>query len=161
MNIRTGTGFDIHPLVEGIPFFIGGIEIPFHKGSKGHSDGDALLHAIVDALLGAANLGDIGELFPDNNPELKGISSSKILKKIVSLLAENKWKIGNIDSNIILETPKLKSFKDKIAQNIATICQVTGDKISIKAKTMEKIGEVGKGNAIMVFVNVLIYKSEK
>ena len=161
MDIRTGTGFDIHPLVEGIPFFIGGIKIPFHKGSKGHSDGDALLHAIVDALLGAANLGDIGELFPDTDSSLKGISSSEILKKIVTLLSKNKWEIGNIDSNIVLEIPKLKSFKDKIAQNIATICQITSDKVSIKAKTMEKMGEVGEGNAIMVFVNVLIFKSEK
>jgi len=161
LDIRTGTGFDIHPLVEGIPLYIGGIEIPFHKGSKGHSDGDALLHAIVDALLGAANLGDIGELFPDTDISLKGISSSKILKKTLSLLAKNNWEIGNIDSNIILESPKLKSFKDKIAQNIATICQITGNKVSIKAKTMEKMGDVGEGNAIMVFVNVLIFKSEK
>ncbi len=160
-NFRIGSGFDIHPLVEGIQLILGGIEIPFDRGSKGHSDGDVLLHAIVDALLGAANLGDIGEHFPETELSLKGIASTEILKKVVLLLAQNKWVIVNIDSNIILEKPKLKGYKKEMAIKIAEIVQISEQNISIKAKTMEKMGEVGQGKAIMAFANVLLKKSEK
>ncbi len=159
MEIRVGNGIDIHPLCEGIPLYIGGIEIPFYKGSKGHSDGDALLHAISDALLGAAGLDDIGELFPDTDMKIKGIRSSEILKKILLLLAQNHWQIVNIDANIILEKPKLGAIKKDIAQNIAGLCRISEDRVSVKAKTFEKMGEIGNGNAIMATVSLLLIRT--
>ena len=156
MSLRIGNGFDVHPLVEGVPFFLGGIEIDWHKGSKGHSDGDALIHAITDALLGAANLGDIGEHFPDTNLKLKGIDSKVILEKIVILLAKNKYKIINIDTTIALEKPKLLDYRPKIKNCLCSILKIQQNQLSIKAKTMEGFGFVGRQEAIVVYASVLI-----
>jgi 2-C-methyl-D-erythritol 2,4-cyclodiphosphate synthase len=140
----------VHPLVEGRKLVLGGVTIPFQKGLKGWSDGDALLHAVMDALLGAAALGDIGAHFPPGQSEYQNISSLLLLAKVKKLLAENHWKIGNIDVMVLAEAPKLKDFKESIARNIAQTLSIAITDVSIKAGTNEKMGFVGRGEGIAV-----------
>jgi len=159
MNFRIGNGFDIHALVNSTPFFLGGVALNWHKGSKGHSDGDALIHAICDALLGAAALGDIGTHFSDAAPENKGADSRFFLQKVMELLDRQNWKIANLDATIILEKPKLADYKLAITQSL---CQITGlkqNQISIKAKTSEGFGAVGRQEAVAVWVSALIFQN--
>ncbi len=156
--IRVGIGYDIHRLVEDRKLFIGGVEIPYIRGLLGHSDGDVLLHAICDALLGAIAAGDIGGHFPDTDPAYQGINSVKLLKNVVSLVKEKGFKINNVDTVIIAQEPILSPFKKQIQQSLAGILDITEDCISIKAKTNEGMGEIGRKEAIAAHVVVCVSK---
>ena len=146
--MRIGIGYDIHRLVEERKLILGGIEIPFEKGLLGHSDSDVLTHAICDALLGAAALGDIGTHFPDSDPRFKGASSLDLLRHVVTLLKERGYQIANIDSTIITERPKLKPYIAEIRQTLAAILEIDIEQMSVKAKTNEKLDAVGQGEAM-------------
>ncbi|MEA2005644.1 MAG: 2-C-methyl-D-erythritol 2,4-cyclodiphosphate synthase [Acidobacteriota bacterium] len=154
--MKTGLGFDIHKLVEGRKLFLGGVEIPFSKGLLGHSDGDCLVHAIADALLGAMGKKDIGQLFPDTDPRYKDIRSTSILKEIVSMLEKQGLEIGNIDSVIIAEEPKLTSYIPHMKIALCLILHIKEEELGIKAKTNEGIGEIGQGEAIASWASVLL-----
>lgn len=143
-----GIGYDLHILKKGAELIIGGIKIDSDVGTIAHSDGDVLIHSIVDALLGACGLGDIGEYFPDNDPQYKNANSSEFLKETLKLVHNKQLKIINIDAVIILEKPKLSSYKNLIRENIAKICNINLDKINIKAKTNEKLGYLGNSEAV-------------
>ncbi len=158
LNWRTGLGYDVHRLAENYKLWIGGIEIPFERGSVGHSDGDVLIHAICDALLGAANLRDIGYHFPDTDPTLKGIDSKIILKKTIDLIRKNGYEVGNIDSTVCLERPKINPFIPNMAETLANVMNIDKSMVSIKATTTEKMGFTGKGEGISAYAIVLIYK---
>lgn len=153
---KVGFGYDIHKLVEGRKLILGGVEIPHRLGLLGHSDGDVLIHSIIDALLGALSLGDIGEYFPDNDEKYKDISSTILLKEVAKILKRKKVKISNIDITIIIERPKLTDYKKEIKKSIARILEINKDKINIKAKTNEKIGNIGKEKAIVSFAVVCL-----
>jgi len=155
---KIGFGYDVHQFTDGRKLILGGVEIPFEKGLKGHSDADALLHSICDAVLGALALGDIGKHFPDTDPKYKGIDSTLLLKE-VNRLAENEgYKIGNIDSTIVLQRPKLRPFIDKMQKKIASILYCNLDQISVKATTSEWMGFVGEEKGIKVISMVLMVK---
>ena len=158
MNIRTGIGYDVHQLAEGEEFWLGGILLDYHKGGVGHSDADVLLHVICDALLGAANLGDIGKHFPDTSIEFKGIDSKILLKKVGELIAENGYKISNLDSTVCLQKPKLAPYLDTMKTVISEVLKIEVDQVSIKATTTEKLGFVGREEGISAYSSVLIYK---
>ena len=138
MNFRVGFGFDVHQLEQGIPFFLGGVRIEHYKGAKGHSDADVIIHAICDALLGAAALGDIGKHFPDTSNEFKGIDSSILLAKVVSLLKEKSIAIGNVDVSVVLEKPKIAPYIQAMREKLASVMQIEIDCVSIKATTNEE-----------------------
>jgi 2-C-methyl-D-erythritol 2,4-cyclodiphosphate synthase len=157
MNFRIGFGYDVHRLEEGIPFWLGGIEIEHHKGSVGHSDADVLLHAICDALLGAAALGDIGQHFPDTDQRFKGIASSVLLLKTAELLAASGYEIGNIDSTICLQTPRIRSYIPQMQEKIAQQLGLQENQISIKATTEEKLGFTGSEEGVSAYAMVLIH----
>ena len=146
--MRIGIGYDIHRLVEGRKLILGGVEIPFEKGLLGHSDSDVLTHAICDALLGAAALGDIGSHFPDTDPRFAGASSLDLLTQVVELLAEQGYGVANIDATVITEKPKLAPYIPAIRQQLATVMGVAIGQVSVKAKTNEKLESVGRGEAI-------------
>lgn len=146
--IRIGHGFDVHRLVEGRQCIIGGVDIPFEKGLDGHSDADVLLHAICDALLGAAALGDIGKHFPPSDMRYKGIDSRQLLRHVVVLLKDKGFAIGNIDATVICEAPKLSSHTAQMCNNIAEDCNADVSCINIKATTTEKLGFTGRGEGI-------------
>jgi 2-C-methyl-D-erythritol 2,4-cyclodiphosphate synthase len=157
MNFRIGLGYDVHRLEEGIPFWLGGIEIKHHKGSVGHSDADVLLHAICDAILGAAALGDIGTHFPDTDQAYKGIASSILLHKTGELLASRGYKIGNIDSTICLQIPKVKSYIPQMQKQIAKELGLQEDQVSVKATTEERLGFTGREEGVSAYAVVLIH----
>lgn len=157
---RIGIGYDIHRLVEGRRLFIGALEIPYTKGLLGHSDGDVLLHAICDALLGAVAEGDIGEHFPDTDPKYHGISSSELLETVADLIRKKNYLISNIDTVVIAQEPKLLPFKKQIQKNIAQILKVKEECVNIKAKTNEGLGEIGKKEAIAAYAVVIITKGD-
>ena len=146
--IKVGQGFDVHQLVNGRKCIIGGVEIPFEKGLDGHSDADVLLHAISDAILGAAGLGDIGKHFSNTDPSIKNIDSRNILKKIVLLLHEKKYSIINIDATVICELPKLTPYINRMKNNIASDCNIEINAVNIKATTTETLGFTGRGEGI-------------
>ncbi len=146
--MRIGNGFDVHRLVAGRRCIIGGVEIPFDKGLLGHSDGDVLLHAICDALLGAAGQGDIGRHFPDTDPACKDIDSLKLLNHTVRLLAEKGWSVHNIDATVICEQPKIKPHAEAMVQRIAGACGVPISAVNVKATTSEGLGFTGRGEGI-------------
>ncbi len=158
MKIRVGFGYDVHKLGEGEELWIGGIYIPHIKGSIGHSDGDVLIHAICDALLGAANLRDIGFHFPDTSADYKGIDSKILLKRTVELIAEKGFSINNIDSTICLEKPKLKDLIPEMQKVLASVIEIDIEDIAIKATTTEKLGFVGTQEGIAAYATVLIQK---
>lgn len=155
---RVGQGVDVHQLVEGRPMILGGVQIEHSKGPLGHSDADVLIHAICDAILGAANLGDIGKHFPDTSAEFKGIDSKILLRKVTDLLHEQGWKIGNVDSTLILEKPKIKPHIEKMQETMAALMDITPDLVSIKATTNEKMGYVGREEGVLAFATCLIYR---
>ena len=159
MKFRVGFGFDVHPLVEGLEFTLGGIKIPHHKGSLGHSDADTLIHAICDALLGAANLGDIGIHFPDTSSEFKGIDSKILLSRTVLLLREKGYSISNIDTTVCLQRPKIKPFIAEMTIALSKTMGIDVDDISNKATTTEKLGYVGREEGIAAYAVVLIFKN--
>lgn len=158
MELKIGIGYDIHKLISNKQLIIGNVKIPNKKGLLAHSDGDVLIHSIIDALLGAANIGDIGTLFPDNDPKYKNIDSSILLGKTLELIKNKKYKINNLDATIICEKPKLKEYISQIKNRLSEILNLNIDQISIKAKTKEKLDAAGKGKAIEVFSVCLLEK---
>ena len=158
MNLRIGFGYDVHQLIEGRDFWLGGIKIPHKKGALGHSDADVLVHVICDALLGAANLGDIGKHFPDNSKEFKDIDSKLLLGKVVQMLKENNYEIVNIDSTVCLQLPKLAPFINQMKDELAKCINIESDRSSIKATTTEKLGFVGNEKGVSAYATVLINK---
>ena len=146
--MRIGMGYDVHKLVEGRKLILGGVEIPYEKGLLGHSDADVLLHAIMDALLGAAALGDIGKHFPDTDPAYKGISSIRLLEHVADLLEEHQFLIENIDATIIAQRPKMRPYIDTMRENIAKALKIESDQINVKATTEEGLGFTGSGEGI-------------
>ena len=158
MKIRTGFGVDVHALAENEELYLGGIKIPHTKGTIAHSDGDVLIHAICDALLGAANLRDIGFHFPDTSSDYKGIDSKIILKKTIDLLSEKGYSIGNIDSTIAAQKPKLKNHIPSMQKTLAKVMNIDIEDIAIKATTTEKLGFEGREEGITVYASVLIIK---
>jgi 2-C-methyl-D-erythritol 2,4-cyclodiphosphate synthase len=154
--MRVGIGYDIHRLETGRKLFLGGVEIPYVKGLLGHSDADVILHALCDALLGAAGLGDIGEQFPDTDPEYSGIRSTVLLERCLGMLRQRGFAVGNCDIIVIAEEPKLGPFKKQMRQKIAAMLGVAEDRVGVKAKTNEKIGEVGAKEAIACQAAVII-----
>lgn len=153
---RIGLGYDVHQLVEGRKLVLGGIEIPFTKGTLGHSDGDAVIHAICDALLGALALRDIGFHFPDNSAEFKDIDSKILLKKTIGMIRAEGWEIVNIDTTICLEKPKLKDFISLMQSTLAAVLDIDPSQISIKATTTETLGFVGSGQGVSVYAVALV-----
>ena len=148
MEMRIGTGYDVHKLVEERDLILGGVTIPYEKGLLGHSDADVLTHALMDALLGAAALGDIGKLFPDNDDSFKGISSIELLRRVKSVLDDKGYSLGNADVTVICQKPKLAGYIDEMRVNIAAALETDVDRISIKATTTEKLGFTGRGEGI-------------
>lgn len=158
MNIRVGHGYDVHRLVPDRKLILGGVEVPFELGLLGHSDADVLLHAVSDALLGAAALGDIGKHFPDTASEFEGIDSRILLRRVVNLLDDKGYGVGNIDATIIMQRPKLASFIPQMAQNIADDCGVDVSMVNVKATTEEKLGFTGEGLGVSAHAVCLIFK---
>ncbi|MGD8535173.1 MAG: 2-C-methyl-D-erythritol 2,4-cyclodiphosphate synthase [Candidatus Aminicenantes bacterium] len=156
MEIRAGLGYDIHRLEEGRRLFLGGVEIDFAKGLTGHSDGDCLIHAIIDALLGAAGKEDIGQHFPDTDPQYKDVRSTELLEKVMSLLRERKMEILSVDSIVIAEKPKLGPYIPQMKETLGPILGVGQDGLGIKAKTNEGMGVIGEGDAIAAWAQVLV-----
>src|SRR5262249_18148699 len=153
---RAGLGYDLHRLVEGRPLILGGVTIPFDRGLAGHSDADAICHAVTDAILGAAGAGDIGRHFPDSDPQWKGASSLDLLRRAVDLVRAQGLAVGNVDATVILERPKLAPHVDKMRATLAEVLGVTIDRVSIKGKTNEGVGEIGRGEAIAVHAIALV-----
>ena len=154
--MRIGFGFDTHPLIENVPFTLGGIVIPHFKGALGHSDADTLVHAICDALLGATNLGDIGLHFPDSDPSLKGVDSKMLLQKVVQLITQKGYRIVNIDTTVCLQQPKIRPYIPQMQETLANTMSIPVDNISIKATTTEKLGFIGREEGISAYAVVLI-----
>ncbi|HQI02911.1 MAG TPA: 2-C-methyl-D-erythritol 2,4-cyclodiphosphate synthase [Deltaproteobacteria bacterium] len=155
MSYRVGLGYDIHRLVEGRDLVLGGVKIEYEKGLLGHSDGDALVHAVCDALLGACAFTDIGELFPDTSPQTEGMYSLDMLEEIVSKLSP-KYRVVNIDVNCICERPRLAAYRNKMVANIAQTCKIDTSLVSVKFRTNEGLGETGAGEAIAAQAVVLV-----
>ena len=146
--MRTGMGYDVHRLTEGRKLIIGGVEIPYEKGLLGHSDADVLLHAVMDALLGAAALGDIGKHFPDTDPEYEGVSSIRLLEHVGRLLDEKGFVIENIDATVVAQRPKMRPYIEQMRENIATALRIEPDQVNVKATTEEGLGFTGTGEGI-------------
>ena len=157
-NIRIGQGYDVHRLVEGRRLVLGGVDIPHAKGLDGHSDADVLAHAIADALLGAAALGDIGKHFPDTDPAYKGADSLKLLARVTEILGENGFAVSNVDSTVIAQAPKLAPHIEKMRENLAAAMGLPVDRVSVKATTEEKLGFSGRGEGISAQAICLIVK---
>lgn len=158
MNFRAGEGWDVHALVAGRKLIIGGVEIPFHLGLLGHSDADVLLHAITDALLGAAGLGDIGRHFPDTDERFKGADSMVLLTEAARRVREQGWQIGNVDSTVIAQAPKLAPHIAAMCERIAVALGIDAAQTNVKAKTAEKLGPVGQGQSIEARAVVLLFR---
>lgn len=154
--MRIGHGYDVHRLAADRPLIIGGVKIPYEKGLLGHSDADVLLHAVSDALLGAAALGDIGKHFPDTDDSFLGADSMVLLKRVVELIRENGYAVGNIDSTIIAQKPKMAEFIPTMKENIATVCNISPDRVNVKATTEEQLGFTGSGEGISAHAVALI-----
>ena len=155
--MRTGLGYDLHRLVRGKRLMMGGVNIPFKKGEAAHSDGDVLLHAITDALLGACGMGDIGEFFPPSDKKWKDANSAELLSIVWEKISAQGWEIQNIDCVIIIEEPKILPFREEIRKSIAGILKIEKEQIFIKAKTGEGIGIIGKGKAVAALASCLIF----
>ena len=158
MQTRIGQGYDVHAIAQGLPMWLGGVQIPSDRGFVAHSDGDVAIHALCDALLGAAALGDIGLHFPDNSDEWKGADSKGLLKKVVEMLSERGWKVGNADITIALQAPKLRPHIDTMRATLAPIMEVGLDAVSVKATTTERLGFVGRGEGCEAWAVVTINK---
>ena len=156
MTLKTGLGYDIHPLAPGRRFVLGGIEIPHSKGTAGHSDGDALVHAIIDALLGALGEGDIGGLFPDSDPRTLDISSLKLLEDVMARLRKAGGKIVNLDTVVVVEEPRIGPHAGRMKEALGSVLGLAGKSLNIKAKTNELLGPVGKGEAVACWAVALV-----
>jgi len=159
--LKAGFGYDIHRLVPKRKLFLGGLEIPFAKGLLGHSDGDCLIHALVDALLGAAGQGDIGRLFPDTDPRYKDIRSTVLLRNVVARLRRKGFKVQQVDSVVVAEQPKLAAYIPRMKRELAALLGLGEDWVGIKAKTQEGLGVVGKGQAVQCWALALIHRTKK
>ena len=158
MKIRVGFGYDVHQLTVNRELWLGGVQIPHDKGALGHSDADVLLHAICDALLGAAGKRDIGFYFPDTSSEFKNIDSKILLQRTIQVLKDDGWKVGNIDSTLCMERPKIMSFVPEMKKVISSICEIEEEDVSIKATTSEKLGFVGREEGVNAYAVTLIQK---
>ncbi|MBE0637491.1 MAG: 2-C-methyl-D-erythritol 2,4-cyclodiphosphate synthase [Bacteroidales bacterium] len=158
MSVRVGFGYDVHRLEAGKRFVLGGVEIPSDKGATGHSDADVLVHAICDALLGAANLNDIGFHFPDSDPNFKGIDSTMLLKEVIKLVRTKGYSIGNVDSTVALQQPKIAGFIPQMKKRLAAVMSINEDDISIKATTTERLGFEGRGEGVSAYAVALLLK---
>ncbi|NJK54817.1 MAG: 2-C-methyl-D-erythritol 2,4-cyclodiphosphate synthase [Pleurocapsa sp. SU_5_0] len=159
MNVRIGNGYDIHQLVADRSLILGGVKIPHRLGLLGHSDADVLTHAIMDALLGALGLGDIGHYFPPNDPQWKGANSIMLLEQVLSIIQSQGWRIGNIDSTIVAEQPKLKPHLKSMRSSLAAAMALNLEQVSIKATTNEKLGPVGREEGICAYAVVLLFRA--
>ena len=159
MKIRVGLGFDVHPLEEGRDFWLGGIKVPADKGAVGHSDADVLIHAICDALLGAANLGDIGIHFSNRDPRWAGMDSKFFLKEVTRMLKAKGWKVENVDCTLTLEEPKIKPHIAQMQKALAPLMDISEEDVSIKATTSEKLGYVGRQEGVNAYAVALISKT--
>ena len=159
-NLRIGHGYDVHRLTEGRALILGGVEIPYEKGLLGHSDADVLTHAVMDALLGAAALGDIGKLFPDSDAAYKGISSIELLKRVKARLAEAGFETVNLDATILAQAPKLAPYRDEMRGNIACALDIPSSRVSVKATTEEGLGFTGSGEGIAAHAVALLERTE-
>lgn len=157
---RIGIGYDIHRVVEGRKLVLGGVEIPFEKGLLGHSDSDVLSHAICDALLGAAALGDIGAHFPDSDPRWAGASSLEFLARVVELVTQKGYRVANVDATVMAERPKLRPYVDAMRETLASVLGVDADRVSVKAKTSEGLESVGRNEAMAAQAVVLIHRRD-
>ena len=158
MESRVGTGFDVHQLKEGLPLVLGGVKIPFEKGLLGHSDADVLVHALMDALLGAAALGDIGRHFPDTDPQYHGISSMELLRRVKGMLDKNGWRVGNVDITLMAQRPKIKSLIGDMTDNLSKTLDLETCRINIKGTTTERLGFVGREEGIAAQAVCLLYR---
>ena len=156
--MRIGFGFDVHQLVEGKKFYLGGIEVEHHQGGLGHSDADVMIHAICDALLGAANLGDIGKHFPDTSSDYKDIDSKILLKRVCDLLKQSSYSIGNIDVTLCLQQPKIATYIPQMKKVMCEVMNIPEDDLSIKATTTERLGFVGREEGVSCYAVALILK---
>lgn len=154
--MKIGMGYDIHRLVEDRKLFLGGVEIPYIKGLLGYSDGDVLLHAIADAILGAMSAGDIGQYFPNTDPQYKGIASKEIVAKVIGIMKDKKFILKNVDTVILTEEPQVYPFKEKMLDRLSEILGIGRDSINIKATTNEGVGSVGRGDAIAAYAVALL-----
>lgn len=157
MKIRTGIGYDVHRLEEGLPLWLGGIQVPHSKGLVGHSDADVLIHAICDAILGALAMGDIGKHFPDNDPKYKGIDSKVLLAEVCRMVREKGYRVGNVDSILCMQKPKVAGYIMNMRETLARVMQMELDDISVKATTTEHLGFEGREEGISAYANVLLY----
>lgn len=158
MDIRTGNGYDVHALAEGLTLTLGGVRIPFEKGCVAHSDGDVLIHALCDAILGALALGDIGKHFPDNDSRYKGIDSRILLRKVVGMVAEKGYSISNADCTLMLQNPKVSPYIDEMRTRLAADMGIGVERVSVKATTTEHLGYEGRGEGISASASVLLIK---
>ncbi|OGO03045.1 MAG: 2-C-methyl-D-erythritol 2,4-cyclodiphosphate synthase [Chloroflexi bacterium RBG_13_53_26] len=154
--MRVGIGYDVHPLTRGRRLVLGGVEIPFDKGLDGHSDADVVVHSIIDALLGAAGLGDIGTRFPSSEPNYKGISSIVLLRRVATMLKEEGWRIYNVDATVVAEQPRLAPFIPRMRELISQTLEVSIDRVGVKCTTSKRLGFVGEGQAIAVHAVALV-----
>lgn len=161
MDIRVGHGYDVHRLVKNRRLILGGVEIPHEYGLLGHSDADVLLHAVADALLGAAALGDIGRHFPDTDPQYEGADSLVLLAAVVQRIKENGFTVGNIDATIIAQRPKISPYIEEMRKNIASVCEISTRRVNVKATTEEKLGFTGREEGIAAHTICLIYQAEE
>ena len=157
---RTGIGHDLHPLVGGRPLILGGVSVPHMRGLQGHSDGDVLTHAVVDALLGAAGRGDIGRWFPDTDPRYQDANSLELLGAVSRSLAESGWRIGNVDASIVAQRPKLLPYLDEMRGNLARVLHVSEEAVNVKATSPEYVGSLGREDAIAAFATALIERDQ-
>ena len=158
-KLRIGQGYDVHRLKEGRALILGGVDIPYEKGLDGHSDADVLVHAVMDALLGAAKLGDIGKLFPDTDPRYAGISSLKLLRLVAELLGQKGWSVVNVDATLIAQAPKVSPYKEKMERNIAECLGIAWDQVNVKATTEERLGFTGDGSGMSAQAVTLLEKN--
>lgn len=158
-NLRIGHGYDVHRLTEGRKLILGGVEIPWEKGLLGHSDADVLTHAVMDAIGGAARLGDIGKLFPDSEPAYEGISSLKLLESVAKLLKEQEWNVVNIDVTLIAQAPKVSPYRQAMEENLAGVLGIDAEQVNVKATTEEKLGFTGDGSGMAAHAVVLLEKN--
>ncbi len=156
--MKIGFGYDVHKLVKGRKLILGGVRIPFEKGLEGHSDADVLLHAIIDALVGALGEGDIGKHFPSTDPQYKGVSSLILLEKIKDLMDSRAYIIGNIDTTVVLQNPRIAPFADEIRKTIAKTLDISADQVNVKAKTEEGLGFTGSGDGISAYAICLLHR---
>ena len=160
-RFRIGHGYDVHRLTAGRKLILGGVDVPFERGLLGHSDADVLTHAVMDALLGAAGLGDIGKLFPDSDPAYRGISSLLLLDRVVLRLAESSWQVGNVDATVVAQAPKLAAHIPRMRQNLARHMGIPAERVNVKATTEEGLGFTGRGDGMAAHAVALLETLER